>query len=408
MGEAVSGHTVSLREADLHLPAHNGWRRLPVIALALGLIGVGLAFWLKQSTAPKVFYASYLTAYMFWLSIALGGFFFVIVQFAARAGWSIVVRRLAENAMVTLPLMAVLAIPFLVWGSHDIYHWTHHHAVEADPILKGKSAYLNLPFFYIRALVYFAIWGGIGFYVHRKSTQQDKTGDPAITRHLQRLAPPLILLYALSQTFASFDWVMSLDPHWFSTMFGVYYFAGSVVAIFGFMAVISVGLRASGVLKDVITPEHFHDLGKYLFAFVVFWAYIAFSQYMLIWYANMPEETLWYQHRWHGSWKTVSVILCVGHFALPFYFLMSRHIKRRAATLLLAAIWMLAMHYVDLYWQIMPTVHRDGAEFSLLDLANLVGIGGLFLGVFGLQLRRHALVPARDPRLPESVAHENY
>lgn len=400
------GH-VTLKESDLRLPAHSGWNRLPLIGLVLGVLGFVGAFWLKQGAPTKVFYASYLTAYMFWLSIALGGMFFVVVQYAARAGWSIVVRRIAENAMITLPVMGLLALPFLIWGNHDLYHWTHHHAVETDPILKGKEAYLNLPFWWIRAGLYFLLWTGLAVYFHKASTQQDSSGDPALTRKLQRIAPPAILIYGLSQTFAAFDWIMSLDPHWFSTMFGVYYFAGSCLAIFAFITLISFGLRAGGVLKDVITVEHYHDLGKYLFGFVVFWAYISFSQYMLYWYANIPEETMWFAHRWTGSWKAVSVVLGVGHFALPFYFLMARAIKRAPAMLLIAAIWLLSFHYIDLYWQIMPSVNPEGAEFSLLDLATFVGIGGIFLGVFGWQLRTRPLVPAKDPRLAESVSLEN-
>jgi hypothetical protein len=365
------GHVSLPKESDLRLPAHNGWNRLPIIGLVLGVLGMVGALWLKQGAPTKVFYASYLTAYMFWLSIALGGMFFVVVQYAARAGWSIVVRRLAENAMITLPLMGLLALPFLIWGNHDLYHWTHHHAVEADPILKGKEAYLNLPFWWGRAALYFALWCGLALYFYRNSTRQDETGDPQLTRKLQRIAPPAILIYGLSQTFAVFDWVMSLDPHWFSTMFGVYYFAGSALAIFAFMTVISYGLRASGALKEVITVEHYHDLAKYLFGFVVFWAYISFSQYMLYWYANIPEETMWFSHRWTGNWKTVSVVLAVGHFVIPFYFLMARAIKRAPALLLIAAIWLLAFHYIDLYWQIMPSVKPRGRRVQLARPVDL-------------------------------------
>lgn len=403
------GHAKVLREQDLRLAPNNKWRQLPLIAFSLAIVGILLALWLKyQNGLSKEFFASYLTAYMYWLSIGLGGLFFILIQYVTRAGWSITVRRIAENVAITLPLMALLSLPLLIWGTHDLYHWTHHHAVESDPILLGKSGYLNLPFFYIRAIIYFTVWCGTALYFFSQSIKQDRTHDPEITRKLTKASPLLILLWALTLTFASFDWIMSLDPHWFSTMFGVYYFAGSAVAIFAFIAFIAIGLRFSGALEEVVTAEHFQDIGKFLFGFCVFWAYIAFSQYMLYWYANIPEETAWFLHRWEGSWKSVSIVLGVGHFAIPFYFLMSRHIKRRLMTLFIGAIWMLAIHYVDLYWQIMPTVHKDNAHFSLMDLATFLAIGGLFMGIFGLALVRNPLVPAKDPRLAESLAHENY
>jgi hypothetical protein len=419
--EAVShGHHKTFSEAELRLPEGHFWNKLWIVALLVGLGGLGAAYMLMQGTTTKHFYFSYLTAYLYWLSLALGGLFFVIVQYAARAGWSIVVRRLAENAMIVLPVMAVLSIPIFL-GMDELFHWAHYehewHLAEAgqapagfvhDKILEGKAGYLNKKFFYIRAVIYFVIWCGLAFYFHSKSVAQDRSGDQTLTRSLYKIAPIGIALYALSQTFASFDWIMGIDSHWFSTMYGVYFFAGSVVAIMAFLSLVSVGLRTDGLLHDVITPEHYHDLGKLLFAFVVFWAYISFSQYMLYWYANIPEETMWFSHRWVGDWQGVSVVLGAGHFVVPFYFLMSRHIKRRPITLAVGAIWMLVMHYIDLYWQIMPEVHKDNPHFSLLDLATFVGIGGVFLAVFFLQLKRHPIVPAKDPRLSESIAHENY
>jgi hypothetical protein len=190
-------------------------------------------------------------------------------------------------------------------------------------------------------------------------------------------------------------------------MYGVYYFAGSILAAFALLGLLAATLRRAGVLRDVVTVEHVHDLGKLMFAFTVFWAYIAFSQYFLIWYANIPEETVWYAHRWQGSWRTVTILLGVGHFALPFFFLLPRAVKRRGPAVSAAAVWLLFVHLVDLHWQVMPGLHPDGVHVGVVDVLAFVGVGGLYAGVVGLVLRRTAAVPLRDPRLPESLAFEN-
>ena len=380
---------------------------LPIITAIAAVAGGAGLFVLAKQASKAHFYFSYLTAYLFWLSLGLGALFFVLVQYAVKAGWSIVVRRLAENIMIALPALALLAVP-LLYGTHELFHWTHTHVVEADPLLKGKSAYLNLPFFHVRGAVYFVVWSGLALLFYRGSIKQDRSGDRGISHRLRGLSYPGILLFVLTQTFAAFDWLMSLDPHWFSTMHGVYFFAGSMIAIYGFLAVVAGGMRLSGLLTEAVTAEHHQDIGKFLFGFVIFWTYIAYSQYMLYWYANIPEETMWFTHRWTGGWKAVSVALGVGHFAIPFFFLMSRHIKRRPALLTLAGLWLLAMHYLDLYWQVMPTTLHHGPHFSLLDLSAMLAVGGTVLTVFFVQLRRHSMVPARDPRLAESLAHQNF
>jgi hypothetical protein len=227
------------------------------------------------------------------------------------------------------------------------------------------------------------------------------------TLRLIRYSGPALYLYSITLSLASIDWMMSLDPHWYSTMFGVYYFAGSLVGIFALMAILASRMRSAGLLGNAVTTEHFHDIGKLLFGFTVFWAYIAFSQYFLIWYANIPEETVFYQHRMEGSWSAVTAMLMWGHFAVPFLFLMSRHIKRRALTLTLGSLWMLLMHYADLYWVVMPSLHPHDVHVSPLDLTTMVGIGGLFMAAVTWQMQKRALVPYRDPRLAESLNFEN-
>ncbi len=401
-------HGKRIAPEDVLVPSGHGLRKLPVVFGAVGVVALGLAFALKGD-AGSAFWGGYLTSFMFWLSLALGGLFFVVLQHATRAGWSPVVRRIAENFMITLPLFALLFVPIVLGGVHDLYHWSHPEAVAGDAILQKKSVYLNEGDYLVRAIVYLVVWTAFAFLMYRSSTRQDDTGDPNLTRRMQWWGPLGILFFALTTTFAAVDWMMSTDPHWFSTIFGVYYFAGCCIAIFASLALTSMALQKKGFLQGIVTVHHYHDLGKLLFAFVVFWSYIAFSQYFLIWYANIPEETLWYAHRAEHGWQVLGIFLMVGHFALPFLFLMSRHIKRRKATLAVGAIWMLIAHYFDLYYIVMPAVsHGHGLHLSLYDLLAFVGIGGLMLAVFTWRLGAKALVPIRDPRLGESLAFENF
>jgi hypothetical protein len=303
-------------------------------------------------------------------------------------------------------VLAALFVP-LLFGLHDLYEWSHHEAVEQDALLRWKAPYLNVPFFLTRAALYFVIWSSIALLYYRDSRDQDKTGDPRLSARLRRLAGPAIIVLALTQTFASVDWIMSLTPHWYSTMFGVYFFAGSFVGFIALLSVVAAAMRQAGLLDSVISVEHLHDVGKFLFAFTVFWTYIAFSQFFLVWYANLPEETIWYQARMEGSWMTVSIFLMVGHFVAPFFYLMGRTVKRKGTTLAVGGAWLLVMHFVDLYWQVMPTLHPEGLRPSILDVAALVAVGGCFVAAASWLMRRHALVPLRDPRLAESLAFEN-
>jgi hypothetical protein len=398
-------HTPALRTDKVQIPEGSGWTKLPLIAGGIGILGLGASFALAPAD-PKQFYFSYMVAFMYFLALGLGCLFFVLIQFAARAGWSVIVRRIAELFMATLPVFAVLFIP-IAFGMHDLFHWTHEDVVANDKILAGKAGYLNTSFFFVRAAIYLLGWAGLALWYYRTSTRQDETGDHELTRKMQARSAPAIAFFALSVTFAAIDWIMSLDPHWYSTMFGVYYFAGAIVSAFSLLALFAILLQRSGLLGDGFTTEHLHDLGKLCFAFTVFWAYIAFSQYMLIWYANIPEETLWYEHRWTEGWKPWTVLLAVGHFAVPFFYLMPRTIKRIPAALAVGAVWTLFMEFVDLHFLIMP-VHHHGLHLTAVDFTTMIGVGGIFFAVFGWLLQRHATVPLKDPRLTESLAFENF
>jgi hypothetical protein len=408
----------------------------------MALIGGGVALlaisaaWGLGADGQKRFAFSYLTAYMGVLGMCLCGLFFTMLQHITRAGWSVGVRRVAENLCGTLPLMALLFVPVLIW-SHDLYHhWmgaeiTDTNAKNYDKIIAGKSAWLNETSFYVRVAVYFAIWIGLATFFRNNSRKQDETGDPAISLKLSRVAAPGILLFALSITFAAFDWIMSLDPHWFSTIFGVCYFSGGFMAFLAFAILFSQFMTSRGYLREVINTEHFHDLGKLMFAFMVFWTYVNFSQYMLIWYANLPEETAWYRHRAEGGWGAVGTLLVFGHFFAPFVFLMSRHVKRNRFGLGFGAVFLLVIHWIDMQYLILPTLslghdhageahaaHEGAGTFGhdlgvwlhglhLYDLLCYVGLISLVAGVTLLNVRKNNLVPLRDPRLSETLNFHN-
>jgi hypothetical protein len=396
---------VALRPEQVTIPPGHSWNRLPIIGVVSAVLGAGACAILGAAN-PKQFFFSWLVSFLFFLSLALGGLFFVLIQWAAQGGWGVVLRRIGETTFATLPVMAALFLP-VVFGLHDLYEWSHADAAEHDALLRWKAPYLNVPFFLIRAALYFGIWSFIAVLYYRGSSGQDATGDPGVSARLRRLAGPSLIVLALTQTFASIDWIMSLTPHWYSTMFGVYFFAGSFVGFIALLSIVAVAMRGAGLLDTVISPEHLHDVGKLLFGFTVFWAYIAFSQFFLMWYANLPEETIWFKARMEGSWLTVSIFLMAGHFAAPFFFLMGRTVKRKGATLAIGGTWLLVMHFVDLYWQVMPTLHPEGFSPSALDVAALLTIGGCFVAAASWLLRRHALTPLRDPRLAESLAFEN-
>ena len=378
--------------------------RLTGIGAALGVVGLGAALALAGGT--QQFYFSWLVAYLYFLSIALGGLFFVLVLTVTRAAWGVALRRVVENVMATLPIFAVLFVPIWI-GRHELYEWTRPEVVARSPLLQGKSPFLNESFFFIRAVFYLTSWSALATYFSTQSQKQDETGDERISARLRGLAPVGIILFALTSTFAAVDWMMSLEPAWSSTMIGVYFFSGSVIAIFSFTLLVIHFAYAQGALRGVVTVEHLHDIGKLLFGFTVFWSYIAFSQYFLIWYANIPEETIYYMKRQVGSWQSAGMLLAGGHFLVPFFFLMPRAVKRSSGLLVTAAVWQLMMHFLDLHWCVMPVLHHDGVHLGATDVAAFCAVGGVFLSALGVISSRRALVPLRDPRFPESLSFEN-
>ncbi len=378
-----------------------------VLNAAYGLVGLGaVASIAAYATDAKHFAFSYLAGFAWLATIGLGALFFVIIQHLTRAGWSVMARRQAEWVSLVLPACVALFMPIALFA-HDLYHhWMSSEAAH-DELIHEKSAYLNMPFFFGRATLFLVAWTGLALYFWNSSRKQDETGDPKLTLSMGAFSAPATLIFGLTLTFASFDWLMSLDPHWYSTIFGVYIFSGAVTSSLSVLALITIGLQKTGLLKGKLTVEHQHDIGKLLFGFTVFWAYIGFSQFILIWYANIPEETIFYRHRWEGAWQSVSLLLLFGHFIVPFLVLLSRTAKRNATVLGAAAVWMLVMHWVDMYWLVLPTFDTHGHGPSWIDIAGVLGPLGVGALVVAMVATKSPLYPTRDPRLPESIRLEN-
>jgi len=376
------------------------------ISLIIGVIGLAASAG-GYFTDKEQFFFSYLTSFAFWFTLAAGGLFYTMLHHLTGATWSIVIRRITESLMWALPFMAVLFIPIL-FGLHDLYHWTHAEAIAEDALLQGKEPYLNIGFFITRAVIYFAVWTALAFILSKLSLQQDSGHSEQLRKKFVKTSAPGMILFALTTTFAAFDWMMSLDPHWYSTVYGVYIFAGGTCAMFALMTLILMSLKKRGILEGVVTGEHYHDLAKLTFAFLIFWGYMAFSQYFLIWYGNIPEETVWFLHRWEGSWKIVTLILVFGHFVVPFFIMITRGAKRKLGALKVLAVWLLLMHLVDMYWLVMPTLHKHGVHLSWIDLTTFIGIGGIFFWVFWSRFMSRPVVPVGDPKLNQSIAFVNH
>jgi hypothetical protein len=401
----------------LNLRLHAGGLYLGAqIAGILGLvIAVLLGYFAKDDF--RTFFHSYLIGYLFFLAIALGGLFFVLVQHATKAGWSVNVRRIAEWFAASLPLMAVLSVPILaavLMGHGALFPW----AVDGWGADKGfKGWWLGRGFFTGRAVFYLLAWSLVGVWYWKQSTRQDETGDIAITLRMQYWAPLGLVLFGLTLTFMAWDWIMSLDPVWYSTIFGVYFFAGCALAVFSSLILSVRFLQSRGLLLKSVTVEHFHDLGKFLFAFTFFWGYIAFSQFMLQWYGNIPDETEWFLH--HGAstvapndFSPVLILLLFGHFLIPFPGLLSRHVKRNPKVLGFWAVWVLVFCWLDMFWLVAPQLDSGTLHLGPLDLgehlAVLLGIGGVFVAFVVRRASHNSVRPMRDPRLADSLAFQNY
>lgn len=432
--------------------------RVAVVAAVAGLLVAVVAASLAEQSLRRFAHA-YLTSFAFFLSLSLGSLLFVLLAHLFRAGWSVLVRRVAEVFAANLLTLAVLSVPimaFVLLPDGGLYPWAqdfdanhaehaaatvaavadramdahapagaeharpgadgapvHESDAELAYLVEGKRLWLNTPFFIVRWVVCLVIWCGMALWYWKTSLRQDETADPELTRKMEVFSAPGTLIFAFTFTAAAFDLLMSLDPTWFSTIFGVYYFAGAMMASIAALILALVGLQQLGLLPSVNT-EHYHDLGKFMFAFVIFWAYIAYSQYMLIWYGSLPAEIPWLADRGlstssanESQYQLVALFLLFGHFVIPFLGLLSRHVKRHKAALAFWAVWLLVAHWIDVYWLVMPSFDASRFTLGLTELGCGVGIGGLFLASAIRLAAGHSLVPTADPRLAESLAFRN-
>jgi|688.fasta_scaffold00262_42 hypothetical protein len=401
---------------DISLPS--SWKALPALLVAVGavslLLSVGLCYLNAtpehKAAGVKFFMHSYLTNYMYCLSFGLGALFFVLVQFLCRAGWSASVRRLAEIMASTLPLMAILFLPILIMvlltRSTSLYEWN---TATPEGLILAKKGFLNGPFFTLRSIVYFLVFIGSAYFVYSNSRRQDETGDTSITLKIQAYSGPLIMLYALAISFASFDWVMSIDADWYSTIFGVIIFAGSMLGFFSLLAISCMLLQRNGKLLNFVTIENYHDIAKFMFGFIMFWAYVSFSQYLLYWYGDIPEETIWYDIRINSGngWEYVAIALLLVHFVVPFLGLISRHVRRNKTGLFFWACWLLIAHWIDLSFLILPNAGPVEVTYLLGHLLCFIGMVSIFLAMLLLKASNVPLVATRDPRVPEALSYHN-
>jgi hypothetical protein len=352
---------------------------------------------------PVRFHQSYMVAFAYVAATGLGAFFFVMVQYLTGSAWSVTMRRIMENIMITLPACAILFLP-IAFGLKDIYPWTNR---AANPFLGTKGAYLTENFFVLRTYIYFALWSIWIFAIYYQSTKQDTERSARQMNVIARWSAPGLFLAIVVGTLASYDWLMSLEPRWYSTIFGLYILAGGALTFMSFVTLICLGFRRAGILKNSITPEHYHDLGKWLFALTAFYTYMAFSQYLLIWYANLPEETIWYRHRSVGSWLAISLAMPFIRFLIPFFIMLSRPAKRSLKMIAALAIWSIVVEYVDLYWVVMPTYFKTGPQISWLDFATLAATLSVCALVFWSRFRKTKLAPVGDLRFEQSLYFEN-
>ena len=376
-----------------------GWDLMQKRSLVVGLIATALCAG-GALIFPPVFFRAYLSAYIFWIGIPVGCLALLMLHHLVGGRWGFMIQRVLEAAIQTLPLMALLFIP-LLFGLADLYPWAQTEVVAADPLLQQKAAYLNIPFFIARAVAYFAVWIVLGRLLVTWSLQQDRSADDTLTLRLQRLSGPGLVLYGLTVSFAVIDWIMSLEPKWYSTIFGMIFMVSFGLAAMALAILATRFLESEKPLAQVVSPDRWHDLGNLLLALVMFWAYLNFSQFLLIWSENLAEEIPWYLHRIGGGWEWVAMALILFQFALPFILLLSRNTKRDSRTLAAVAAAILFMHWLDILWMVVPSFYPARFHFHWLDIAAPVAIGGLWLAAFIGYLKARSLLPLHDPRFTE-------
>jgi len=375
-------------------------QRMGSVAALIGVVLTVLGFLMSGLDR---FYEAYLVAYIFWAGVSLGSLALLMVIHLTGGAWGLVIRRPLEAATRTIPIMALLFIPIIAGMGH-LYHWTHPEALN-DPIIADKAAYLNTPFFIGRQIFYWVAWSVMALLLNRWSAEQDRTGDPALIAKFSKLSGGGLVLHGLLITFATVDWVMSLNPHWFSTIWGMLFLVGQGLSALAFAIVILIMLAQYAPLNQIVTSHHLHDLGKLLFAFLMLWAYLSFSQFLIIWSANTAEEIPHYLVRMQGGYEWLGLGLIVLHFAAPYALLLSRDVKRDVNRLRWIAAWLVFIRIIDYFWYVSPEFHQEGFTISLLDVALPIALGGIFVALYAMYLRARPLLPLNDPGLAKAIEH---
>jgi hypothetical protein len=374
--------------------------KIGMTLLAIGVILGVAAFFVDHSRAVY----NYLIAFTFMISIGVGALFLIALEYIVGADWSVPIRRVVEFFAAIIPLLALLVIPLLL-NVGELFHWSHPEAVAEDKILNAKAPYLNVTFFIVRVFVLIGLWSLFYFFFVRNSKKQDTSKDQKLTTINIRLSAIFIPIFAITITISAIDWLMSVEPHWFSTIIGVYFFAGTVIAALAAVTLTTVLLKENGYLHPAMTNDHLYSLGALMFAFVNFWGYIAFSQYMLIWYADLPEETFWFMQKWEGSWAIFSIGLIIIKFLVPYIVLVSQPSKMDPKKLKFIAVWLLFAHFYDLFWFVMPEIEQlsGGYSFSWIDLVFPIAAVGLIILVFNMKAKKENLIPIGDPKLQRGL-----
>ncbi len=365
-------------------------------SLAVGVIAFALCIIVGYFNRQQ-FFPSYLMAYVFWLGIPLGGFGLLMIHHLVGGTWGFVIQRPLESVIRTFPVMVLLFLP-LFFGLSDLYSWARPEAVAHDLVLQGKSVYLNVPFFVARVVLYFVIWIVVSHFLMKWSQAQERSADGTLIQRLKNLSGPGLVLYGLTVTFSGIDWVMSLEPQWYSTIYGMIFMVSHGLVALGFVIAVVVYLSREQPLSRVTPSWVFQDLGNVLLALVMLWAYTSFSQFLLVWVENLNKEVPWYLHRMAAGWGGIAVALIVLEFALPFLLLLSRTVKYKGTTLCGVALLLVLMHLIETFWFIVPAFHPSGLVVHWSDILAIIGIGGLWFAAFLRELKRFSLLPLNDPR----------
>ena len=379
-------------------------RRFSRIALIIGVVGVIALLIGFFTTDANQFLRAYLIGFLFWNGMMLGSWGLLMIQYMSGGAWGMMLRRTLEAGTRTWMLCAVLALPIL-FGVRSLYSWAQPAIAAHDKIIQDKQFYLNVPFFIFRAVLYFLIWGTIITLLNRWSLEQDRTGNIQLAKKLESLSAPGIVIYAFTMSFAATDWIMSLTPHWYSTIYGLLLCVDQTLSAMALVIATLVFLSRFEPLASIITKRHLHDMGKLLLAFTMLWAYLSFSQLILIWSGNLPEEITWYIDRLNGGWQYVGAALLLFHFGFPFLMLLSQALKKNPKTLQLIAIFIIVMRIIDVFWLIEPNFSGSHFQLHWLDIAAPVGLGGLWLGYFFQNLQERPILPLNAPDLEKALNH---